>query len=217
MPSCAFCPARSFILLGWRNMRHPSYYDKSKSFLHELFAHELSHVFLNSAGYGQFDTSPINGDLALAMIYTHISSNPNTDDTTCTSPLSNKLSCPAFKYLGDSPSALRYTTNPNESGNEAGGTAPNEVMTNFIQNMALERLSINSIPTNPAEYRPRFNRALSNNLLRHANPADVLAAIDSNANINSRTLTSVLDSIVIRFAPNNNSRSMQRKLAGQSQ
>jgi hypothetical protein len=36
MPSCAFCPARSFILLGWRNMRHPSYYDKSKSFLHYL-------------------------------------------------------------------------------------------------------------------------------------------------------------------------------------
>jgi hypothetical protein len=132
------------------------HFDESQNLIktmpYELFAHELGHVFINSAGYGLVDDSPLKAQ----------NGTPSGSPQVCTD-----LACTADILLDSTPNAFRGIPYAGIEGTDLLGKR--ETVTNFIQNAAFAKLPI------PTYWNALLQQALVTNALRSTPPAEVAA------------------------------------------
>jgi hypothetical protein len=134
----------------------------------ELFLHELSHVFINSAGYGLVDFSPLDGNESITF-------------QNC-----NDLGCVASQILDGNTNALRYPFEKNHpAGNEENGTNKREIVANLIQNAALRYVQI----LNDQILKLILYRSLVVNMVRNTTPSAMQQILGSSLARNTKNET----------------------------
>lgn len=119
----------------------------------ELFTHELGHVFINSAGFGAVEISPLDYDTSISY-------------SGC-----SELYCAADKIM-DSSTKMPLRTpadNAGEEGSQSNEFERRETVANLIQNAALERLDSGI----PSALDTLLGGALVINVLRSTPPGEV--------------------------------------------